>query len=382
VAYTLLRSTYQHEVDTIIGFQMFNDPAAMTSPADFQQAASHVTYTFNWFYIDANHIAYYNSGLNPTRAANVDPNLPMWADPAYQWRNWDPSTNTVANTPFAEHPNSIDQDYYESWNNKIAKGYTVPAFADGSVYRSNLLNDRIKALINSGTKVTRASLAQAMEDAALTDLRGEDVLPKLLQVIDTAPVTDPAQQAAVTSLKTWLNAGAKRRETSAGSKTYANADAVRTMDAWWPLLAKAEFAPGLGDDLYNALAGAASIDESPAASHSGVTHQGSSFQSGWWSYVDKDIRAVLGQPVAGGLADKYCGGGSLSACRTTLLTTLAQAAATPAATVYPGDASCSAGDQWCADAIIQNPLGGITDATTSWQNRPTFQQVVQYPAHR
>jgi acyl-homoserine lactone acylase PvdQ len=382
VAYTLLRSTYQHEVDTIIGFQMFNDPAAMTSPADFQQAASHVTYTFNWFYIDANHIAYYNSGLNPTRAANVDPNLPMWADPAYQWRNWDPGTNTVANTPFAEHPNSIDQDYYESWNNKIAKGYTVPAFADGSVYRSNLLNDRIKALINSGTKVTRASLAQAMEDAALTDLRGEDVLPKLLQVIDTAPVTDPAQQAAVTSLKTWLNAGAKRRETSAGSKTYANADAVRTMDAWWPLLAKAEFAPGLGDDLYNALAGAASIDESPAASHSGVTHQGSSFQSGWWSYVDKDIRAVLGQPVAGGLADKYCGGGSLSACRTTLLTTLAQAAATPAAAVYPGDASCSAGDQWCADAIIQNPLGGITDATTSWQNRPTFQQVVQYPAHR
>ena len=382
VAYTTLRSTYEHEVDTIIGFQMYNDPAAMTGPADFQQAASHVTYTFNWFYVDAHHIAYYNSGLNPTRAANVDPNLPIWADEPYQWQNWDPATNTVANTPFAAHPNSIDQDYYESWNNKIAKGYAVPAFADGSVYRSNLLDDRIKALIGSGQKITRAKLTQAMEDAALTDLRGEDVLPELLQVINTAPVSDPAQQAAVANLQTWLTAGAKRRETAAGSKAYANADAVRTMDAWWPLLAKAEFGPALGDDLYNALAAAAAIDESPAASHSGVTHQGSSFQSGWWSYVDKDVRAVLGQPVAGGLVDKYCGGGSLAQCRTMLLTTLTQAAATPATTVYPGDANCSAGDQWCADSIIQSPLGGITDATTNWQNRPTFQQVVQYPAHR
>ncbi|HEY3714320.1 MAG TPA: penicillin acylase family protein [Jatrophihabitantaceae bacterium] len=382
VAYTTLRSTYLHEVDTIIGFQMFNDPVAMTGPADFQRAASNITYTFNWFYVDAHHIAYYNSGLNPTRAPSVDPNLPILAAPAYQWQNWNPTTNTVANTPFAAHPNSIDQDYYESWNNKIAKDYTVSGFADGSVYRSNLLGDRIKALIASGRKITRAKLTQAMEDAALTDLRGEDVLPELLQVINTAPVSDPAQQAAVANLRTWLSAGAKRRETAAGSKTYANADAVRTVDAWWPLLAKAEFGPALGDDLYNALAAAAPVDESPAATHSGVSHQGSSFQSGWWSYVDKDIRAVLGQPVAGGLVDKYCGGGSVAQCRTVLLATLAQAAATPATTVYPGDANCSAGDQWCADSIIQSALGGITDAATNWQNRPTFQQVVQYPAHR
>ncbi|WP_194927904.1 discoidin domain-containing protein, partial [Catenulispora pinisilvae] len=41
-----------------------------------------------------------------------------------------------------------------------------------------------------------------------------------------------------------------------------------------------------------------------------------------------------------------------------------------------------AGDQWCADSIQQHPLGGITDDQSNWQNRPTFQQVVQYPAHR
>ena len=122
--------------------------------------------------------------------------------------------------------------------------------------------------------------------------------------------------------------------------------------------------------------------KSPSTGGEGATHKGSSFQSGWWSYVDKDLRAVLGRPVAGPLDRVYCGGGDLAQCRQVLLTTLAAAAATPATTVYPGDATCAAGNQWCADSIVQSPLGGITDANTNWQNRPTFQQVVQYPAHR
>ncbi|MEY9928310.1 acyl-homoserine lactone acylase PvdQ [Catenulispora sp. GP43] len=381
VAYTQLRSTYQHEVDTIIGFQMFNDPSVVTGPAGFQQAASNITYTFNWFYVDSQHTAYYNSGLNPTRPATDDPNLPITADAAHQWLNWDPSTNTVANTPFSSHPNSIDQDYYESWNNKIAQNYTTSGFGDGSIYRSNLLDERIKGLITSGTKVTRANLTQAMEDAAVTDLRGEKLLPELLQVIGTP--TDPTQAAAVNELKTWLADGAKRKETSAGSKTYADSDAIRIMDAWWPLLVQAEFQPGMGTDLYSAMTGVLSVDDSPyGGSEAGVSHKGSSFQSGWYSYVDKDLRSVLGEQVSGPLAQTYCGAGNLANCRSALLSALSAAAATPASTVYPADSVCSAGDQWCADSIQQHPLGGITDAQSNWQNRPTFQQVVQYPSHR
>lgn len=381
VAYTSLRSTYQHEVDTIIGFQMFNDPAAVTGPASFQQAAASITYTFNWFYVDSRHTAYYNSGLNPTRPASDDPNLPITADAAHQWLNWDPATNTVANTPFSAHPNSIDQDYYESWNNKIAQGYTVSGFGDGSVYRSNLLNSRIKALINSGQKITRASLTKAMEDAAVTDLRGEILLPQLLQVIGTP--SDPALANAVGELKTWLADGAKRRETSAGSHTYADSDAIRIMDAWWPLLVQAEFEPAMGPTLYSAMTGVLGVDDSPyGGAEAGVAHKGSSFQSGWYSYVDKDLRTILGRPVQGGLTQPWCGGGTLAGCRQALLGALTTAVATPATSLYPGDSVCSAGDQWCADSIQQHPLGGITDAQSNWQNRPTFQQVVQYPAHR
>ncbi|NSC20104.1 penicillin acylase family protein [Streptomyces albus subsp. chlorinus] len=382
VAYTALRSTYHHEVDTLIGFQMFNDPDAVTGPESFQKAASRIGYTFNWFYADARHTAYYNSGLNPTRRPDVDPNLPIRANEGTEWQGWDPETNTVPNTPFAAHPHDIGQDYYESWNNKIAKGYTVAGFGNGPVYRSNLLDERIKSLISDGKKVSRASLTRAMEDAAVTDLRGEAVLPLLLKVIGTEKVTDPGQKEAVDSLRSWLDDGAKRKQTGPGSRTYAHADAIRLMDAWWPLLVEDEFRPNLGTDLYDALTRALQIDETPSTPGDGVGHKGSAFQQGWWSYVHKDLRNVLGEKVPGAAPRKFCGAGDVAQCRRTLLSTLAEAARTPAAKTYPGDDVCEAGDQWCADAVQQRPLGGITHALTSWQNRPTYQQVVQFPSHR
>ncbi|MEU6481805.1 penicillin acylase family protein [Streptomyces sp. NPDC047017] len=382
VAYATLRSSYLHEADSIIGFQMLNDPDLVKGPDGFQQAAQHINFTFNWFYADSQHTAYYNSGDNPVRAAGVDAEFPVWAQPAYEWRNWDPATNTADYTPPSAHPNSADQDYYISWNNKQAQDYTAAPWGEGSVHRGNLLEDRVRKLVAAGG-VTRASLTQAMADASVTDLRAEDVLPKLLKVVNSAQSTDPAVTAAVAELQTWLAHGAKRTETSAGSHTYADADAIRVLDAWWPLLVKAEFQPGLGSDLYNALGANLPIDESPSAGHGPTgSHAGSAFQYGWWSYVDKDIRSVLGEQVKGPLARKYCGGGDLGACRDTLTATLKQAAALTAAQVYPGDDQCSAGDQWCADSIVQRTLGGIKHGKISWQNRPTFQQVVEYTSHR
>ncbi|MEV6737686.1 penicillin acylase family protein [Streptomyces sp. NPDC051104] len=382
VAYTTLRSSYLHEADSIIGFQMLNDPDYVKGPKDFQSAVQHINYTFNWFYADSQHTAYYNSGDNPVRASGVDAEFPVWAQAAYEWRDWDPATNTADYTPPSQHPNSIDQDYYISWNNKQAKDYTAAPWGEGSVHRGNLLEDRVRKLVAAGG-VTRSSLAKAMADAALADLRAEDVLPKLLKVVNSSTVTDSTAAAAVSKLQAWVTAGAKRTETSAGSKTYADADAVRILDAWWPLLVKAEFQPGLGSDLYTAFGNNLPIDESPSAAHGPTgSHAGSSFQYGWWSYVDKDIRAVLGESVQGPLTQKYCGGGSLSACRDTLISTLKQAAGMTASQVYPGDDQCSAGDQWCADSIVQRTLGGIKHGRISWQNRPTFQQVVEYTSHR
>ncbi|WP_086750829.1 penicillin acylase family protein [Streptomyces scabiei] len=382
VAYTTLRSSYLNEAESIIGFQMLNDPDYVKGPETFQKAVQNINYTFNWFYADSTRTAYYNSGDNPVRAAAVDPEFPAWAQSAYEWRNWNPTTNTADYTAPSAHPNSMDQDYYISWNNKQAADYTSASWGDGSVHRGNLLDDRVKRLVAAGG-VTRASLTKAMAEAGLADLRAEDVVPDLLKVVNSSTVTDSAAAAAVSKLQAWVTSGSKRTETSAGSKTYANAEAIRILDAWWPLLVKAEFEPGLGTDLYTAITANLPIDESPSAAHGPTgSHAGSSFQYGWWSYVDKDIRSVLGETVRGPLANQYCGGGSLSACRTLLINTLKEAAGKTAAQVYPGDAYCSAGDQWCADSIIQQPLGGIKHNRISWQNRPTYQQVVEFTSHR
>ncbi|MFD5032587.1 penicillin acylase family protein [Streptomyces sp. NPDC058220] len=382
VAYTSLRTTYRHEADSIIGFQMLNDPAYTKNAASFQRAAENIDYAFNWFYADSRTAAYFNSGMNPVRAGGVDPALPVKAEQAYEWRGYDPAYNTAAYTPFSQHPQSVGQDYYISWNNRQAKGYDAAGFGFGAVHRADLLDDRVQALVKQGG-VTRASLTRAMAEAAVTDLRGEQVLPELLKVVRSAPVTDPQLNTAVQQLESWRAGGSPRKETAQGSHTYGHSAAVRIMDAWWPRLVEAEFEPGLGDGLYQALTASLAIDESPAASHGATgAHGGSAFQYGWWGFVDKDLRQVLGEPVQSPTAATYCGNGGLSACRDTLLTTLKAAVAAPATEVYPGDDNCSAGDQWCTDAIIHRALGGISHPTVNWQNRPTYQQVVEFPSHR
>ena len=225
-----------------------------------------------------------------------------------------------------------------------------------------------------------------MADAAVTDLRGEDVLPDLLKVINSARSPTHGRPRS-SKLQTWLAAGAKRMETTAGSQDYADADAIRVMDAWWPLLVQAEFQPGLGDGLYTALTGDLPdrrVARRPARPDRRRHAGKGSFQYGWWTYVDKDIRAVLGEPVQGGAGRRRTAAAATSAaCRDMLLTTLKQAAGrTAAARSTPATTRCSAGDQWCADSIVQRTAGRRQDATISWQNRPTYQQVVEFPSHR
>jgi len=394
-AFTSLRSTYRHEADSAIGFQMFNEPAAMGDAAGFMAAAATMGYAFNWFYVNSTQAAYFNSGANPVRQSVADPNLPQRADPAHEWVGWNPADNTATYAPASAHPQSVNQDFYVSWNNKQALGYSAADgnFSFGAVHRADLLDDGIRAATAGGAKLDRAGLTRIMADAGVTDLRGRYLLGHLLAVITSQPVTDPAQQARVAALQAWYAGGARRIETAPGSRVYRDAEAIRIFDAWWPLFVQAEFKPVLGDGLYTALVRAMQINESPSgvqqdpAGGSGSpnetqAHRGSAFQYGWWGYVSKDLRSVLGQPVTNPLPQTYCGSGSLAACRSMLLSTLATAAATPASTTYPGDASCAAGNQWCADSIVHSALGGITQAPISWQNRPTYQQVVSFPARR
>jgi len=172
-AFTSLRSTYRHEADSAIGFQMFDDPSVMTDAAGFQSAASNVGYAFNWFYVSSTQNAYVNSGLDPVRSATTDPNLPIVADAAHEWSGWNPDTNDANYLPDAAHPQSVNQDYYVSWNNKQAKDYSAADgnFSFGPVQRAQLLDEGARAALAGGHKLSRSDAVRVMEDAANTDLR-------------------------------------------------------------------------------------------------------------------------------------------------------------------------------------------------------------------
>lgn len=390
VAFTTRRSTYMREVDSIIGFQRFNDPGEITSAESFTDAAEDIGYAFNWHYVDDEDIAFVNSGDNPVRTEGTNPNLPVDAYSDAGWSGWDPDTNGADLHPQEDHPQAINPDYIVNWNNKPAQGYTS-GWATGSVHRGDLLDGRVFALIADGHEFTTVSLTQVMMEAGVADLRAQEVLPLLLEVIGTEAVDDPELTAVVEELRLWHESGSLRREPFRDAGYYSHAEAIRTLDAWWPLLVHAQFEPGLGGDLYTQLTRAVQTDESPSGSIGGgepgsvnqaQPHRGSAFQYGWWSYVDKDLRTVLGQEVDGGLGEAYCGGGDPEACRTVLLDTLAQAAETPAGEVYPGDEHCDPGDQLCADTVIHQAVGGINMWPVAWQNRPTYQLVYQFSGGR
>jgi acyl-homoserine lactone acylase PvdQ len=363
-AFTKLRFTYFHEVDpSALGFADFNDPSQMRTPQDFMQAANNISYTFNWFYADNENIAYFNSGANPVRPSNVDPNLPTFGRDPFLWQGFDPDTQTADTAPIAEHPRTINQAYLTSWNNRQAPDYNT---GYSSLYRSQPLDERITRDIAGSKKITLEQLISDMEDAGTVDLRGARVLPWIRRVIDTQPVTNPAQAQALQKLRDWAAAGSHRIDRNQ-DQGYEHTKAIRIMDAWWPRLIEAEFKPTLGQALF---------DQTPFG-HDAPGPVGSAFNSSSYGYVQKDLRDLLGAPVQGPYSRVYCGQGSVSACRSALLNSLSDALANDSNQKIYGDQT-----QFEHDEIGFSAVGAITQPNIPWVNRPTFQQAVEIQGHR
>jgi acyl-homoserine lactone acylase PvdQ len=371
VAYVERRSTYGRELDSARGFAAFNDPGRIRSARDFQRAAAQVDYTFNWFYLDDRETAYFNSGANPVRPRGVDGNLPTSV--RHGWRR--------IGTPFAQHPQARDQPVLTSWNNKQAPGYAAAnGQTFGPVYRSQSLDEAIAQRTRGGRKLDRAGLVSAMAEAATVDLRATQVLPWALRVLGRP--REPRLRRAVAALRAWTADGGHRRARSVGAP-YPHAEAIRILDAWWPRWLRAQFGPLLGDRLYGQLVAAIPQDDPPHGR--GGEHRGSAFQTGWYGYAQKDLRTLLGAPVRGRYGRLYCGRGSLRRCRAALSRSLRAALAVPARELY-ADEGCEragmTGSQSCFDAIRFQALGGIGQPPIAWQNRPTYQQVVEMHGHR
>jgi acyl-homoserine lactone acylase PvdQ len=378
VAYTKLRATYFHEVDSAGSFADWNSPDVVHNAHDWIESGFKDDLTFNWFYVDKDHIAYYNSGANPVRAPRTPPEFPVKGKPKFMWRNYDPDLATFDREPIETHPQVIDQRYLSSWNNKQARGYRNDSIRDySSVYRVEPLDDRIKQGIKGDDEMSLVELINAMEDAGTVDDRGAYDVPSALKLIGHVGNSNPELQAAVDAMRAWSQDGAHRRDLD-DDGNYDQADAVKTMDAWWPLWVEAEFKPTLGNELYNTFV--AGIHDAPG-------HLGSAFQSVVYGFVDKDLRTILGEPVKAPYSRIYCGGGKLGECRSLLRQTLLEAWSTSFDDVY-GSSGCTlnngtaASPQMCHDAVNAQDVTVAAVNQFHWINRPTFQQAIRFPDHR
>jgi acyl-homoserine lactone acylase PvdQ len=322
------------------------------------KAVSSVEFGFNWFYADDRNIAFYSSGRLPLRAPGIDPALPTIGTGAYDWKGF---------LPVSRHPQAVNptSGLILNWNNKPAAGVGAADsnFSYGPIQRVTLL----QGALGNGRKQTLASVVSAMNKAATQDLRVVRVWPAIHSVLDTGPAPSARAEAAEALLDAWRVAGGSRMDGDLDGKVDAPGAAV--MDTAWRGLADAVMSPILGP-LTDRLA--ALIGRSDDAGR-----EGSSYVSGWYGYVDKDLRTLLGRPVRGAFSRRYCGAGVLAACRNALWSALDQAAATLEATQGP------APSEWRSDATAERIrfTSGVLPDTMRWTNRPTFQQLMSFSGH-
>ena len=394
VAIVNQRSTYNHDVDSVIGFLGFGEPAVTHDVTSWMQAAAQIQYTFNWFYVDDRDTGYFVSGKDPIRPSTVDPSLPTWGTGIAEWQGF------LADGAHVHEVNPA-QGFFVSWNNKPAPGFSAAddQFGYGQVYRSILLVDQLQAAFAANRAgVVRAQVVQAMETAASQDLDGVAVLPLLLQYVQGR--TEPAGVSAMLAmLQSWIATGAHRRKANAGAAQYRDAAAVAISDELVPNLIRALYDPILSPG------GVALVDGTPWAydelpmqfvdtPNSNGAHKGSSYDGGYESYLVATLQQLLGLGPADGfgaeLTARECTGGpstcpaALDAALLKTYNALVAANGTSSVTAWTASTASASAKQTMPvyDAINFRTLGLLGQPAIDWQNRPTFQQVIQFERHR
>ncbi|HUE25367.1 MAG TPA: hypothetical protein VMP89_01220, partial [Solirubrobacteraceae bacterium] len=145
------------------------------------------------------------------------------------------------------------------------------------------------------------------------------------------------------------------------------------MDTAWPLLAKAWASSVLGPALSSQLASFVTVYEQP---DNGIGTGGQ--YTGWHIWMDKDLRTILGEPVKGPFAVRYCGGGNLKRCRALRWGAINQAGDKLAASQGPNPAN------WHSSATAEEIsfVPGLLSYKMAYTNRPTgIQQILSFSGH-
>jgi acyl-homoserine lactone acylase PvdQ len=392
VAVVNQRSTYNHDVDSVVGFLRWGEPKLTHGVHSWMRGASNIQYTFNWFYVDNRDIGYFVSGRDPIRPRFVDPSLPTWGTGHSEWRGF---------LRPAQHVHEINpkQGYFISWNNKPAPGFAAAddQYGYGQVYRSIMLDRQLrKQFAQHHGRVTRAQVVTAMEVAASQDLDGLTVIPLLLRYLrghhESAGV-----RAMLHQLRTWVATGAHRKKGRPKAEQYRHAAAVAISD---------ELVPHLIGALYGSILKAGGVGRGPGGTADFYfklpmnfvdlpdSHGGSSFDGGYESYLVASLQQLLHRHPRDGfgraITRRECHGGprtcgaAIDAALVRTHRALVKANGTRTAARWTSSVASKATGQTMPefDSIRSNTLGLIGQPDLDWQNRPTFQQVVQFYRHR
>lgn len=362
VALASQRSTYFKEVDAAPPFALTADNR-VHDVQSFFDAFSLMSSAFNWFYIDSEDIAFITPSLFPARPSTYYPDFPSWGNGEHDW---------LGVLPQSRFPKDVNPEhgFLANWNNQPAADWW-PAddkHAWGNVYRSNILERRLEDLVGRG-EVRVEEVVEAMSDAAYVDLRGQEILPAALEIVESGSLT-PDQLQAVNLLREWterpLSTRSQRRDRD-GDGSYDDTQAIALLDAW--------FRPMIEHTLpqLTVVKGYMQhgFDNEPGP-------LGSAYQDGWYTYLRRIFDRALGR---GGnvLRELRCAGrNSFADCRQALLDSLNEAIATLGGI----DNMASWRADQASDEVVSQAIGLIGVPNQHWVNRPTFQQVIQFRRRR
>ncbi|HTW12364.1 MAG TPA: hypothetical protein VME01_06465, partial [Solirubrobacteraceae bacterium] len=250
--------------------------------------------------------------------------------------------------------------------NRTEAGYQAPDdnWSLGAVQRVSLL------LKNLGKgKETPAKVVSAMNEAATQDVDDVTIEPLLAQVLSKVPAPNARDAEMLHLLNVWYRQGSSLLDkTDANGMGNITAPGAAIMLTAWPDLADAWASTVLGSTLtqqFNSLV----PDDSPPPNGQ---------YTGWYVYMDKDLRTILGDKVKGKFKVRYCGGGNVKLCATQLWGALDQAGNTLQSQQGANPAA------WRVSAVPQRItfVPGLLTTTMRYTNRPSgIQQVISFGGH-
>jgi acyl-homoserine lactone acylase PvdQ len=354
VAISRQRSSYGKDSVDQLFFQQMTF-GRVKSFKDFTAAAGLTPQTFNSFYADEKTTGIYTSGLLPLRRTGADGSLVNDGRGAFDWRGFLPANR---------HPQGeVTDGTLVNWNNRPATGFVSgdDRFgSEGPLQRVDMLN----AELARTKKHTLGSVVAAMNAAAVEDVRGRVFWPTMKAMLAKGTAPSARAKTMVDLLDKWNKARAPRLDKDRDGKL--DDPGVPIMDGIWDGVANAALCGPLGTALCKQLAGTLQtrFDTPPSGQY-----------DGWYHYMSKDFRTLLGQKPKGAFSRTYCAA-TAAACAPKLWKAIDAAGAKLAARLGADPTT------WRANRldITFTPLPLID---MDYTNRPSgIQQVISFTGHR